>query len=117
MEHRNDSDEPEEEQLKQEPEQEPAQGSEETLGASSGGGGAPSPALPLRVGGACARRFIVDAHLDVDGAAEFQVGGITVRAPKRTLRCRAHIRKGGRCNRASALCLCRARVNVIPRGF
>ena len=38
MEHRNDSDEPEEEQLKQEPEQEPAQEPEETLGASSGGG-------------------------------------------------------------------------------
>ena len=44
MEHRNDSDEPEEEQLKQEPEQEPAQEPEETLGASSGGGGASSPA-------------------------------------------------------------------------
>ena len=48
MEHRNDSDEPDEEQLKQEPEQEPeqepAQEPEETLGASSGGGGAPSPA-------------------------------------------------------------------------
>ena len=44
VEHRNDSDEPEEEQLKQEPEQEPAQEPEETLGASSGGGGAPSPA-------------------------------------------------------------------------
>ena len=44
MGHRNDSDEPEEEQLKQEPEQEPAQEPEETLGASSGGGGAPSPA-------------------------------------------------------------------------
>ena len=43
MGHRNDSDEPEEEQLKQEPEQEPAQEPEETLGASSGGGGAPFP--------------------------------------------------------------------------
>ena len=44
MEHRNDSDEPQEEQLKQEPEQEPTYEPEETLGASSGGGGAPSPA-------------------------------------------------------------------------
>ena len=43
MKHRNDSDEPDEEQLKQEPEQEPAQEPEETLGASSGGGGAPPP--------------------------------------------------------------------------
>ena len=41
MEHRNDSDEP---RRSQEPEQEPAQEPEETLGASSGGGGAPSPA-------------------------------------------------------------------------
>ena len=67
-EHRNDSDEPEEEQLKQEPEQEPAQEPEETLGASSGGGGAPSPArtrqplvtrLERARGTSCAREAVV----------------------------------------------------------
>ena len=68
MGHRNDSDEPEEEQLKQEPEQEPAQEPEETLGASSGGGGAPSPArtrqplvtrLERARGTPCAREAVV----------------------------------------------------------
>jgi len=68
VEHRNDSDEPDEEQLKQEPEQEPAQEPEETLGASSGGGGAPSPArtrqplvtrLERARGTPCAREAVV----------------------------------------------------------
>ena len=68
MEHRNDSDEPEEEQLKQGPKQEPAQEPEETLGASSGGGGAPSPGrvcqpLATRLerarGTPCAREAVV----------------------------------------------------------
>ena len=67
-EHLNDSDEPVEEQLKQEPEQEPTQEPEETLGASSGGGGAPSSArtrqplvaqLERARGTPCAREAVV----------------------------------------------------------